>query len=330
MEPLTIQQQVFNNLKNALPPHLSLVDELSGLLGISPDSVYRRLRGEKPLTLQELKIICEKYNISLDQMLQLKSDAVVFQAPKLSGSHFSVDEYFSSFIGNLKHFNSFGQKQILYSCKDLPPWYFYYYPEIAAFKTFVWLKTLMNHPDYLYKKFSLKEYPFTDCFQLGQQTNKMYNLIPSSELWSSEVITASALQLSYYRDAGLFADIRDLHLVIDSFLLCLDHIQQQAEKGYKFMPGENHSQNVVPFKLFINEILLGGNEVLVELNGTRISFIPFNFLNTMHTTDTRFTEISYGFYHTLMSRSTLISEAGEKERNRFFSRLTEKINAIRK
>jgi BetR domain len=106
MELLSIQQQVFNHLKNSLPPHLSLVDELSGILGISPDSVYRRLRGEKPLTLQELKTICEKYHISLDQMLQLKSDAVVFQAPKLSGSHYSINEYFTGFNDNLKQFNS--------------------------------------------------------------------------------------------------------------------------------------------------------------------------------------------------------------------------------
>jgi hypothetical protein len=158
----------------------------------------------------------------------------------------------------------------------------------------------------------------------------MYNRIPSSELWNSEIITATLHQIEYYRDAGIFADTRDMHLVIDSLLLSLDHIQQQAEIGYKFMPGENRTAGNAPFKLFINEVLLGSNEVLVELNGTRISFIPYNFLNIMHTRDTRFTEISYSFYYTLMSRSTLISEAGEKERNRFFSRLKEKIIAIRK
>jgi hypothetical protein len=330
MEPLSIQQQVFNHLKNNLPPHLSLVDELSEILGISPDSVYRRLRGEKPLTLHELQTICEKYHISLDQMLLLKSDTVVFQAPKLGVSHYSIKEYFAGFNNNLKSFNSFEQKQMLYSCKDLPPWYFYYYPEIAAFKTFVWLKTLMNHPDYSYKKFSLKEYPFTDCFQLGQETNRLYNRIPSTELWNSEIITTTILQIEYYRDAGIFADIRDMHQVIDTLSLCMEHIQRQAEKGYKFMPGENPSGNHVPYKLFMNEVLLGSNEVLVELNGSRISFIPYNFLNTMHTRDKRFADISFTNFYTLMSRSTLISEAGEKERNRFFSRLKEKINAIGK
>ena len=330
MEPLTIQQQVFNNLKNALPPHLSMVDELSGLLGISPDSVYRRLRGEKPLTLQELKTICEKYHISLDQMLHLKTDAVVFQAPNLSAKNLSINDFLTGFINQLKHFNSFEQKQILYSCKDLPPWYSYFYPEIAAFKTFVWLKTLMNHPDYLNKKFSLKDYSFPDCFQLGQETIKMYNRIPSSELWNIETITSTLLQIEYYRDAGIFDNIQDMYRVIDTFLLSLDHIQLQAEKGYKFMPGENPVTSGVPFKLFINEVLLGDNHVLVELNGTRISFIPFNFLNIMNTRDSRINEIAFANFYTLISRSTLISGSGEKERNRFFSRLREKITALKK
>jgi hypothetical protein len=329
MEPLTIQQQVFNYLKTILPSHLSLVDELSGLLNISPDSIYRRLRGEKPLTLQELKTICEKYHISLDQMLQLKTDAVVFQAPEIGRMPSSINDYLLGFLNQLKHINSFEQKQMLYLCKDLPPWYFYLYPEIAAFKTFVWLKTLMNHPDYLFKKFSLKEYSFPECFQLGLEVNKIYNRIPSSELWNIEIISSTLLQIEYYYDAGIFENIGDMHSIIDSLLLLLDHIQHQAEKGYKFMPGENPADSGVPIKLFINEVLLGNNEVLVELNGNHTSFIPYNVLNIMHTRDARFNEISFTNFYTLMSRSTLISEAGEKERNRFFSRLKEKILALK-
>jgi BetR domain len=329
MEPLTIQQQVFNHLKNTLPAHLSLVDELSGLLNISPDSVYRRLRGEKPITLQELKTICEKYNISLDQMLQLKSNAVVFQAPEIGRSVSSINDYLQGFINQLKYIQSFEQKQMLYLCKDLAPWYFYLFPEIAAFKTFVWLKTLMNHPDFSYKKFSLKEYSFPECFQLGQEINKLYNRIPSSELWNVEIITSTLLQIEYYRDAGIFENIADMHSVIDTLIRCLDHIQHQAEKGFKFMPGENPANSGVPMKLFINEVLLGNNEVLVELNGNRASFIPYNVLDIMHTRDVRFNEISFANFYTLRSRSTLISDAGEKERNRFFSRLKEKIIALK-
>ncbi|MGZ3951847.1 MAG: helix-turn-helix domain-containing protein, partial [Flavisolibacter sp.] len=55
-----LQQQLFNYIKDS-QPHISLADELCDLLEISYDSAYRRIRGEKPLTLLELKALCEKY-----------------------------------------------------------------------------------------------------------------------------------------------------------------------------------------------------------------------------------------------------------------------------
>ena len=81
METNQLQQQLFSFLKDSIPPHLSLVDELCDLLNLSHDSVYRRIRGEKPISLAELKIICEKYHISLDQLLQLENESVLFDAP---------------------------------------------------------------------------------------------------------------------------------------------------------------------------------------------------------------------------------------------------------
>src|SRR5215467_4954895 len=74
-----LQQQLFNFIRNS-QPHISLADELCDLLDISHDSAYRRIRGEKPLTLFELKIVCEKYNIAVDQVLQLNSGNVVFRS----------------------------------------------------------------------------------------------------------------------------------------------------------------------------------------------------------------------------------------------------------
>src|SRR5437762_4829410 len=84
MNATDLQQQFFNHLKSILPPHISMVDELTDLLDLSYDSVYRRIRGEKPLALNELRQICEHYHISLDQVLQLQNDAVVFRAPDIN------------------------------------------------------------------------------------------------------------------------------------------------------------------------------------------------------------------------------------------------------
>jgi len=47
----SIQEILFQSIKTKLPPNISFVHNLSELLGISYDSAYRRIRGEKELSL---------------------------------------------------------------------------------------------------------------------------------------------------------------------------------------------------------------------------------------------------------------------------------------
>ena len=86
MTETDLQKELFVFIKNSIPAHISLVDEIADLLNMSYDSVYRRIRGEKPITLNELKILCEYFHISLDQVLQFKNDTVVFYSPEIKCS----------------------------------------------------------------------------------------------------------------------------------------------------------------------------------------------------------------------------------------------------
>ena len=48
-----IQNLFLERLKSRLRPGVGLAEELAGILDISIDSAYRRIRGEKTLTLAE-------------------------------------------------------------------------------------------------------------------------------------------------------------------------------------------------------------------------------------------------------------------------------------
>jgi len=120
METHEVQQQLFGYLKENLPPHLSVVDELCDLLDLSADSVYRRIRGEKPITLSELKRICEHYHLSLDQMLQLQNESVLFDAPGMNGATEEFVDYMKAMLAEFKYFTSFKTKEIQFLCKMRP------------------------------------------------------------------------------------------------------------------------------------------------------------------------------------------------------------------
>lgn len=330
MPETDLQKELFVFIKNTLPAHISLVDAIADLLDISYDSVYRRIRGEKPITLNELKILCEHFHVSLDQVLQLKNESVVFNAPEINGSDPDFTQYLKGVLAQIKYFNSFGKSEMLYLCKDAPVFYFYLFPEIGAFKTFCWLKTLLNYPQYHNKLFSFEEFPFEECNRIGQQILKEYSILNSTELWNFETLNSTINQLEYYREAGLFKSEKDFIIVIDSFNKMLDHLQEQAKCGMKYMPEVTTANHKATFKFYINEVLLGNNTIICNLDDLQLSIITYNALNYLITRDARFGEKLATGFNTLLSRATLISSTGEKERNKFFRMQREKIIHLKK
>lgn len=330
METQQLQQQLFRHLKESLPAHLSLVDELCHLLDLSADSVYRRIRGEKPVTLIELKQICEHYHISLDQLLQLKNDSVLFQAPGITHHTIPFADHMRGMLEQFKYFNSFKQREIYYLCKDAPFWYFYLFPGMAAFKTFFWAKTINNEPALANKSFSLEEYPIEDCFAIGQQILEEHSLMNTVELWNLESIHSSINQIAYYRDAGIFRNKEDLTAVVESFIQMLDHLQAQAAKGVKFMPGATDVAYKGPIQFYVNELILGNNTILLNLEDKKLSMITYSVFSYLITRDDRFAGKVFDTFNTLLSRSTLVSKSGEKDRNRFFNTLRDKVNELKK
>ncbi len=325
-----IQQQLFSILKEKLPAHLSLVEELGELLDLSADSVYRRIRGEKPIDLIELKKICEHYHLSLDQLLHLQNESVLFEAPGMNKAPGDFLEYMKAMLEQFRYFNSFTTKEIFYLCKDAPIWYFYLFPELAAFKTFFWSKTINNQPQLSNKTFSFAEFPYSDCFAIGQQVLEEHNKINSVELWNLESIHSTINQIAYYRDAGNFQSAEDLKAVVDSFHQWLDHLQLQAEKGVKFMPGAAEVSHKASIQFYVNELILGNNTMVIKLDQQSLSMVTYSVFYYLFTKDPRFSAKAMGSFDTLLSRSTLISRTGEKDRNRFFNALREKVNGLKK
>jgi len=330
METNELQQQLFTYLKENIPPHLSLVDELCDLLNLSHDSVYRRIRGEKPITLTELKMLCEHYHLSLDQLLQLRNESVLFDAPGMNTAPGEFVEYVKGMLAQFTYFNSFKAREIYYLCKDSTIWNFYLFPELAAFKTFFWSKTINNQASLKHKIFSYEEFPYSECFEIGQKVLQEYNQIPCVELWNLESMHSTINQIAYYRDAGNFKTNHDFDLVLQSFHQMIDHLQLQAEKGVKFMPGASEVSYRAPIQFYVNELILGNNTMVIKLDSKQLTMVTYSVFHYLFTKDPRFSAKVMNSFDALLGRSSHISRTGEKDRNRFFNTLREKVNGLRK
>jgi len=319
-----IQQQLFQAIKSKLPADASVADEIAALLDISTDSAYRRMRGEKAVTFDELYKIAAHYRISIDQLMNIDNGGFLFHGHFLDKKVFRFEDYMTSLLQNLAYMNSFREKEFYYSCKDLPVFYNYVLRELAAFKWFFWLKTYFNFPEFEKKKFRFSDYP-DELFAIDQKVISLYNQIPSIEIWNIESMSIILRQIEFYRDCKVFESDKDAYILYEAVEKLWNHLETQASLGYKFKYGDPEQKPVGKFRMYFNEVQLGDNHMLTVLDGVKLSYISHTTINFMLTRNIAFNENMYNHLQNLIKRSTLISAVSEKERAKFFRIIRERI-----
>lgn len=328
MEPAGAQQLFFQHLKSVLPPHLSVVDEVADLLNISTDSAYRRIRGEKPISLDEIKKLCTQFKISLDQFMHLNSDSVLFTGKLADRTNFSFELYLQNFLREMQMINSFDEKEMFYWPKDAPVFYYYQFPELAAFKFFFWMKTVLEYPAYSKAKFKFSEFD-QQLRTVAEKLLETYNNIPSTEIWNVDNINTYIQQIEYYKETNVFNSKDDIILLYERLDNMVDHIEAQAEAGYKFNCNTK-TQVGAPINIYVNEFIIGDNTVVAVLNKTPVTFLNHSFLNIWSTKDPIFSKYMLDYFQRLIRKSTLVSSVNEKQRNNFFTPIREKIDLRKK
>ena len=106
--------------------------------------------------------------------------------------------------GRLKIFQSVSEgvdfyrsNQYYYLAKEIPFLYYYLIPEIAAFKSYFFLKSVLHHDEWKTKKFSLNS-DNTKYTNIWNNISKCYSSIPSTEIWGVENISTTIHQIQFY------------------------------------------------------------------------------------------------------------------------------------
>ena len=128
-----VQQQLFQLIKNKLPADASVADEVGKLLNISSDSAYRRMRGEKQITFEEVYVLANKFKISLDQLMNINTGGILFQGNFVNEKTYGFDQYLTGILHTMACFASFKNKELYYSCKDMPLFHHFLCERIRRF-----------------------------------------------------------------------------------------------------------------------------------------------------------------------------------------------------
>ena len=328
MEQNNTQGLFFQQIKTLLSPHISFVDEIAGVLEISIDSAYRRIRGEKPISFEEIQKLSTRYNLSIDQFLHLQTNNFVFTGNLGYTSEGFIEVYLNNMLQQFEFMKGFDHKHIYSLPKDILPFTYFQFPELASFTFFYYQKSLLHFDDMKNLKFSIKNLDEKHIV-LGKKVQESFNQIPSTEIWSTDTIDSILSHISFYRDTHIFESNDDMHCLYDKLEDLIAHIEKQAELGLKFTYGKSPDKNSATLRMFYNELVTGDNCVLAEIGNMKITYINHNLINFMYTRDEGFNHYTMETFKNAIQKSTQISLVGAKARARFFDKMRKKIQVQR-
>ena len=328
MEAADIQVRFFQHLKSMLPPYIAMVDAVADLLELSNDSAYRRIRGEKPISLEEMQKLAVHYNISLDQFMHIKSDAFIFNGRITNSTDFNFESWQKTVIEHLHYVASFKPNHYFYMAKEIPFLYYYLIPEIAAFKSYFFMKSILFYEDWKNAKFSVKD-DYSKYHETWRIISNTYASIPCTEIWHMENITSTLHQIEFYLATGSLKSKDDAFCLLDKFEELVNHIEKQAEYGVKLCYGQQPSSSLPVYRMFLNELIMGDNMQVMQLGDSQVTYINHSVINFIMTRDLAFNSYMKRTIDIITQKSTPISEVNEKERLVFFNSLRAKINHTR-
>jgi hypothetical protein len=288
---------------------------------ISKDSAYRRIRGETILSLDEIKKLCEKFNLSLDAIIGPSSEFASFRYRIIDKMHFSINDWLKTILENLTMLQASERGELLYFAKDLPVFYYFNSPLLSSFKIFFWMNSVLRYDHDENLKFNPEQVP-KEITALGKRIYDRYTSIRRTEIWSEETLNVTLRQIEFYYECGFLEGSSIACRLCDEYLDLLNLIRSWAGVGYK-----EHAEH--SFELYKNDLLIADNTILFRIGDKRLVFIPYNTFNILSTTNEIFCKQTDDYLANLIGKSQKISTTGEKERRMFFNHMEERIRKVR-
>lgn len=324
----TLQGHLLNNILHKFKKRSEAVEALSGILNIGKDAVYRRLRGDTLLTPDELRLLANKYQISLDALIFGDTDSVFFTFNAFSQTITSVEDYLIGLKDSVAQLTTLPEAKVYYASSEIPFFYYCFFPKLITFKLYVWGRTVWDLAYLRNKPFSFDLIP-PQSLDISKELLGYYKKMNTTDLWSLNIFDNTLNQIEYHLNSGVFQKEEDAVELCACLNQLADHMCAMAEVGKKFTPG-HESELGMPFNLYHNEMIYTNNTIFVSSPYTRVVFTTFGNPNFLQSSDERLCDFTQEWFQKIIRKSNHISEQAEKDRNRFFNGLKRRVDLTRK
>jgi len=324
-EKTKLQAYIFKSLLSTFKKSSEVVTALSDLINLNSNAIYKRMRGEALLTLEETEAIVTKYKIPLDAHVFNDTDSVLFQFNPLIKPIKNFDDYTTELYNAVKPLSDLKGLTLYSASSELPQFYFLSSPDLFSFKMFVWAQSVWNFEYIKQEKFSFNILS-RSTQEKAQQVWKIYKNQNTIEMWSLSILDSTIDQIEYYFSIKIIKSKTDALKLCEALFELVSNIESMIaqEKKLTEQNATNHS-----FKLYHNELNFANNTILIESESVNIVYTNFVVPDYLRTTDTRIVTHTQNWFRDIISRSTQISAQGKKGRQYFFEILFQKIERLK-
>lgn len=322
-----LQLELFDLIRDRLDQGSSIAEELMELLQVSSDSVYRRLRGETLLTFPEVARICQHFGISIDSLLNISTDEILFTQRWNDASVFSYSEYLNTHLNDLSTFRLLGNPTLYIQAGDLPDYYFFTAPELAAFRAFFIGRTTLQLKEFKSRKFDLDK-TYEHHRALEREIFRQYLRIPSMEIWSRGLLDNLTAQLVFTAKSNYFRSPYMFFQLCDKLEQLTAKMQQMAETGVKtFLSGDIKSKGKL--QVYVNDFLHGDGTIIAKAGEKYATVVKHQEVGQLLSTNQQYGKRSWEVHERIANRSNLITGMPGEYFDRFFHELYARIDWAR-
>lgn len=318
-------------IRQKIPKHNATADILADLLGLTKGSIYKKINGEVNFSIAETLQLAAHFNISIDAFLHQQSNKVIFDYPVLNEESNEPFRFLMGIYHDLEKLKKATHFRILYATNEIPVFYYLFFPELTAFKSWVWHRTTW--------KTASSEFVFSENGQAWIQhliENQKFQLLRKSLMHS--VLTTPSLE--FYPVHLLDNTISQIKLMYDLGEITPDFVHTLREQidqichwwyraslhGRKPLEQENNgSASGAPIQIYFNEIMYTNNVILAEADGVKQLYITIDNPNFIASTDERMTRHMTGWFEKLKNKSVSLNDGGDKQRKYFFNELQKRL-----
>jgi hypothetical protein len=319
------QKIFFETVKQNLPSSVRLADEVSDVLKVSADSAYRRIRGEKELTMTELSKLCLHFKISVDSVINNQSGNIMFRYSPIDMNN--MDNYYlymQHLAALMENIAKAKEKEISFMAVDIPLPHFTPYLELTLFKIYTWFQSInkLTVATVSYEEFcELLDIPLLR--NIYAKITNAYHQIPSTEIWTNNTVDPITYLLDYYSDLHCFENKDSFSLICTQLLQLIENIEKLAEQEKKEYKGKDSF-----YRMFLSPMAIMNDFMITKRDGVNVTTIKLYTINGIFTSDTNFCSEVEKWMQNSISKSLSLSGNATRERFQFFRRLKDRINYL--